>query len=129
MLYMKGNTLLVQFSGAQDVVLFTYTGTEIQNPADVVFHSAGLGRANTQSTVVSRPQPPQTQYRPQPPQTQYRPRPARIYTQPAVVRPVYHTDEVYAPYRHYYGHAHDNHGHGAAHGSYYHNDHRYYWGH
>ena len=89
-------------------------GTDVQNPADVVFHSAGLGRAN-QQTVAARPS------------TSYRPRPSNIYSQPAVARPVYHQAETFSPYRYYDGHAYDQHRHSGHAGSYYHNDRRYYW--
>lgn len=89
-------------------------GTDIQNPASVVFHSAGIGRASQPAT-------------PSRPSTSYRPTPTRIYSQPAVVRPVYHADEAFSPYRYYDAHAYDRHAHSGHTGAYYHNDHRYYY--
>uniref|UniRef100_A0A2L2Y4K2 Cuticle protein 10.9 n=1 Tax=Parasteatoda tepidariorum TaxID=114398 RepID=A0A2L2Y4K2_PARTP len=94
-------------------------GTEAQSPADVQFYSAATGRSN----------PPQTSYRPY---NSYRPRPSTIYSQPNVLSPVYHRDDVHAPYRHYDNHAWDRYGHnghnGHAYSSYYdNNNYRHYW--
>ncbi|GFY45305.1 cuticle protein 10.9 [Trichonephila inaurata madagascariensis] len=89
-------------------------GTDVQNPADVVFHSAGLDSRTQQSA-----------YRPA---NAFRPRPSRLYTQPAAYNPVVYRGDAHAPYTHYGGHLNDPHRHsGHAYASYYNNDHGYYW--
>ncbi|KFM73211.1 Cuticle protein 10.9, partial [Stegodyphus mimosarum] len=87
-------------------------GTDVQNPADVVFHSAGIGRANQQT---------QTAYRPS---TSYRQRPSRIYSQPNIVRPVYHRADAYYGYHPHDSHAYDQYRHAGHASSYYHDDNR-----
>ncbi|GIY97579.1 hypothetical protein CEXT_421951 [Caerostris extrusa] len=90
-------------------------GTDVQNPADVVFHSAGVD-SRTQNA-----------YRPN---TAYRPRPSRLYTQPAVYNPVVYRGDSHGAYYNYDGHghahAHDRHA-GHAYASIYNNDQRYSW--
>ncbi|KAG8201757.1 hypothetical protein JTE90_012816 [Oedothorax gibbosus] len=72
-------------------------GTDVQHPADVVFHSAAIDSRSNQGAVYRQPQP---TYRPQ---TSYRQRPSMIYSQPASPM-IYRADPYYN-----HGHGHDNH--------------------
>ncbi|XP_055939722.1 cuticle protein 16.8-like [Argiope bruennichi] len=91
-------------------------GTDVQNPADVVFHSAGLD-SRTQTTA----------YQPYRPTNAYRPRPTgRVFAQPAAYTPVVYRGDTHAPYYHYDNYAHDRHS-GHAYASIYNNDLRYHW--
>ncbi|XP_054723081.1 cuticle protein 16.8-like [Uloborus diversus] len=96
-------------------------GTDVQNPADVVFHSASLGGRSNHVAHA-----PTNTYRPT---TSYRQYPSRFYSQAHVARPNYYpVDNHYYPYN-YDSHAYQHYGghNGQASANYYYNDQRYHW--